>query len=369
MLLTSLLSLALTANAFLIPGDLEDFSAKGLAHPAVSQQQQEAKTLTLDCSTCPYALKAERNGQYGWTDDVSSDLEMEISSDGDTLSLNGVSFYPITVPGPPPPLRLSQHKKEGETSTLEGYEGDLTLSYSLEYDEKKFEDGNTLITVLMTVMGLDGHMVRVDNVEIKAIRDAEGKLILHSVVAVPADPNSPDAKCGNLLCRVLTKVSTSIQKAKDTAKAAGHRIKCFCVKCFQRLTGHASIHHNGPEAHRRPDGTIELPTHFKFPPQMRKPHTHGHHHKGIFHRMARVLWATVKIGFVPMLIGIAFGMTASAVGMLVGQLVVFLWMKYRKMDDQGAYDLLEADEKEVPPPYEDVPTAGNVGDKEVEAKA
>ncbi|KAL9130630.1 MAG: hypothetical protein Q9217_001244 [Psora testacea] len=371
LLLPSCLSvgaLALAASALLIPEGLEDFSVKGFAHPAVSQQQ-DGKSITLDCSSCPYALKTERNGQHEWIKGVASNLEMDITSDSNTLRFNGVTFYPIQASGPPPPtLQVSQKKKEGGMSANEGYQGDLRLSYSLEYDEKKFEDGNSLVTVLMTVLGLDGEMIKVDNVEIKAIKDAEGKLTIYSAVPVPANPDSPDAKCGNILCRVFTKLLTSINRAKASAKNPGHRVKCFCVKCFQRLAGHAHTMRpnlaKGPETHRRPDGTLELPTHFKFHPQGER-----HHHKGFFYRMVHTLWITAKIAFVPILIGVAFGIAASAIGMLVGQVVVFLWMKYRKTDELAVYEPLEADEKEVPPPYEDVPGAGFRNEKEVDTKA
>ena len=181
MLLPSYLSvgaLALTANAFLIPGDLEDFSVKGFAHPAVSQLQA-SKTVTIDCSTCPYALKTERDDSHEWTNDVASDLEMTINSDGNSLLFDGISFYPIQAPGLPPPLQISQKKKEGEKSTMEGFQGGLRLSYSLESEEKKADDGNSLVSLSMTIMALDGQMVKVDDVEIKAIKDAEGKVCLY----------------------------------------------------------------------------------------------------------------------------------------------------------------------------------------------
>ncbi|KAL9631163.1 MAG: hypothetical protein Q9164_006037 [Protoblastenia rupestris] len=389
-------ALALTANAFLVPGDIKDFSVKEFAHSGVSQQQEVAKTVSLDCSTCPYALKSERNGQHEWTNDVASNLEMEITSDGNSLRFNGVSFYPVQAPGLPPLLEVSQKKRDEEMSTKEGHEGNLGLSYSLEYDEKKFENGNSVVTVLMTVMALDGQMVKVDDVEIKAIKESDGKLTLHSAVPVPSNPESPDAKCSNVLCRVMTKVLTTIKKAKDSAKTAGNRVKCFCVKCFQRLAGHAHtarphLHksfesdldnaidahvnkfetsfRNALEAHRHPDGTVKLPSHFKSSPNNRKFHHHGHHHQGVFHRMAHVMWATVKIAFVPVLIGVAFGMAASAVGMLVGQLVVFIWMRYRRTDEQGLYEPLDVDGKDVPPPYEDALAAEAATEKEVEDKA
>lgn len=56
----------------------------------------------------------------------------------------------------------------------------------------------------------------------------------------------------------------------------------------------------------------------------------------------------------PMLAGIAFGVVASAVGMLVGQLVVFLWVKFRPARE-GAYERVEdLEEKDQLPAYEDV---------------
>lgn len=87
--------------------------------------------------------------------------------------------------------------------------------------------------------------------------------------------------------------------------------------------------------------------------------------------MAMVVAMTVKVVFVPILIGVAFGMAASAVGMLVGQAIVFLWMKFRGSKREARYQPLETDEKDGPPAYHDV-AAENVealSEKEVEAKA
>ena len=86
--------------------------------------------------------------------------------------------------------------------------------------------------------------------------------------------------------------------------------------------------------------------------------------------MAMVLRTTFKVVFVPVLIGIAFGMAASAIGMLVGQAVVFLWMKYRGTSREAAYEALDTDEKEAPPAYQDVPQGAEaLTEKEVDAKA
>ena len=85
--------------------------------------------------------------------------------------------------------------------------------------------------------------------------------------------------------------------------------------------------------------------------------------------MARMLKTTVKVVFIPILIGVAFGMAASAVGMLVGQMVVYLWMKFRGTKREAAYERLDTDEKDAPPAYQDVQGVEVMTEKEVEAKA
>lgn len=77
---------------------------------------------------------------------------------------------------------------------------------------------------------------------------------------------------------------------------------------------------------------------------------------------------TFKVVFVPILIGVAFGMAASAVGVLLGQAVVFLWTKYRRTP-QVAYEPLDTDEKDSPPAYQDSPASEAFSEKEIEAKA
>ena len=88
--------------------------------------------------------------------------------------------------------------------------------------------------------------------------------------------------------------------------------------------------------------------------------------------MAMVVATTIKVVFVPILIGVAFGMAASALGMLVGQAIVFLWMKFRGSKREARYQRLEIEEKDEPPAYHDVAAAEGVEvvcEKEVEAKA
>ena len=174
-------SLALGAQSFLDPGNVDAFSKDGVTQPPSSLLQNAEQTINVDCSSCPYASSGKDGIE--WTQDVQSDLEMKFSTDGPSLLLNDVVFYPLNLDLPPPQLHLRQKKKEGEDSTVEGYDGDLRLSYSLEYDEQEADDGNSVVTVTMTVMSLDAQFVRVDDIKIKTIKDTNGNVSHHPNVS------------------------------------------------------------------------------------------------------------------------------------------------------------------------------------------
>ncbi|MCJ1430573.1 hypothetical protein MMC29_008491 [Sticta canariensis] len=376
MLLPTLLSagaLTLTANAFLVPlaisekvnrletlgGDVTDkvaqsLKAFGVTHP-------EFQTVRLDCSTCPFALISDREGRHEWATDVDNELELKFSSENGRVSLNGKPFYPISNPPLPPILSAKQIQKESDASAKkwEGYHGDLTLSYSLEIENKKHfnADKTNLVSIVFTIMGLDGEMVNVDDIEILVI-ETENERIIHSITTVPASPNRPDAKCTTIFCRVLTRLRTTMQAAKSASHAATKKIKICCLKCMQFF---------GKAGSQNSHGDLPLPTHVHVKPGQTDPqvdhtdhvrtghHVHGQHHRGWLHGLVVGIKRVFSFILFPILVGIAFGVTASAVGMLMGQLVVLLWMRYRRSStSEVAYERLGSDEKEGLPAYEEI---------------
>lgn len=189
MLVPTLLSagFALTANAFLLPPEaartLE--AAKNNVGPHVIDPL--SRTVTLDCSECPYALASQRNGRHEWTNDVKSDLQLKFTAEDGKLKLNDVPFYPVTPPFTPAPLSAKQIKKvEDENLSADGYDRDLTLSYSLEFDNEKKHfpapgEDATLTEITLSILGLDNEVVHVDDIKIKALSIPDTANVQHEV--------------------------------------------------------------------------------------------------------------------------------------------------------------------------------------------
>lgn len=131
--------------------------------------------------------------------------------------------------------------------------------------------------------------------------------------------------------------------------------------------------HHHPHRHH----ALPLPTHIRVKPGQANPHVYhidqvhaGHHahgkdaaqtkhvhvhHRSWLHGLAVGIKRVFSFILFPILVGIAFGVTASAVGMLIGQLVVLLWMRYRRSStSEATYERLGSDEKEGLPAYEEV---------------
>lgn len=128
------------------------------------------------------------------------------------------------------------------------------------------------------------------------------------------------AKLGAAMANARAKAASAAAATASTAE----KVKCFCMRCFHRMAGH-------PAASKPDNNTIQLPTHNRMPPtQFGTPHgPHGHHH-GFVHSVLAFARRMFTFVLLPVMVGVAVGITASAMGMLVGQAVVFLWMKYSK---------------------------------------
>lgn len=187
-------ALALTANAFLLPPGIADDVQAGQEkqaeklHNAVDKVKAKAgeivtqivdhnsHNIKLDCASCPFALKTERDGHHEWTDGIESDLSLHFAVKDNHLTLNGDPFYPVTVQEMPGALharqvpKASSDRKAYETGA---YEQDLKLSYTLEFDTKADPEHDTLVEVTMSIIGIDGQMVKIDDVGIMVNKHKE----------------------------------------------------------------------------------------------------------------------------------------------------------------------------------------------------
>lgn len=81
------------------------------------------------------------------------------------------------------------------------------------------------------------------------------------------------------------------------------------------------------------------------------PEPHHHHHAGSHHHrhgsMARkVAWILAQI-VLPILVGVAAGMAASALGMLLGRVIVFFWIRYRRGGRKGSSAVIRHAEEAI----------------------
>ena len=164
------------------------------------------------------------------------------------------------------------------------------------------------------------------------------------------------------MCRVVTRLGSAIKKAKAKAASAAaataasaNKVKCFCMRCFHRLAGHPGAVRGDGQSTRLPTHIVTRPGHFGAGHSEPGVH-HGHgHHKGFLHSVLGFARRLLTFIILPVLVGVAVGITASAIGMLVGQAVVFLWLRYRRTGDrqQGVYESVESEDKEDGlPPYD-----------------
>ncbi|KAL8901717.1 MAG: hypothetical protein Q9192_000404 [Flavoplaca navasiana] len=366
---------ALTANAFLLPPEAARTFEAATKNIAPNTINPLSRSVALDCSDCPFALKSQRNGRHEWTNSVKSNLQLHFTSENKKLMLNGVPFYPVIPPFTPAPLTAKQIQKDvGEE--IEGYTGDLRLSYSLEVDSEKKHfpvRGQEAILSEMTlsIMGLDNEVIRVDDIKIKALSlpnsaNAEHELIIVSVDTQPTDNN--DTECGTIICRVMHKVKGAMRKAHAHAKTAAHKVKCFCVKCIHNL-GFAPQHSSyRPAIPGQAGNPSRLPTHHVMRPGQFKAHHNSQypHARPWVHTLARAVKHAFSIVLLPIIVGVIFGVTASAIGMLVGQLIVAVWLRLRRNNSRNvSYEPVETEEKDSLPKYEDMDDSRKVTDEKV----
>jgi len=313
--LVAITTLALTSSAIVLP----EVSSAIEAVPFPQDLPLEVydfrnQLFELECGDCPFP-ELDADGESHWSDGVSTILTLNFTTNNGDLYVNNQQIFPP----PTPPTAWSINAVERRQS--DGKETEpIALGFALEVSPFAAPPGFSEWLVRFTVLDLAGHPVPVDTIAVSLVKTDEQELV---IVRTEVEPSATDPlswrQCGgkpSCLKQLL------IARVQALMAAAKERMMPFIKGCM------GSKHGGRPAVAQ--DGE-PLPSDGEFPPH-RHHHWNGGHrgHRVHRHGWQRTFSRVVRFIFIPAVLGVMAGLAASAIGMLVGQVVVFLWLRYRR---------------------------------------
>lgn len=391
-----------TSAAFLLPPNLEEIRegineeikdarfrgppkyVKDLMH---SLLQEKTTTVDLECPGCPYAAarSEERNsdssfGAIVWEQDVDNLIHLEFDTHNNGLNVNGLPLLPLERAGrfPPTVLKAYQMKKDADSSE---HSADVDLSFVvgiLPPMPSPHHDGVSMIPVEITILKINDIPVKVNTIVLKVIRTPDDSYVIVHTEQTPFK-NTPGAKtCEGArpwaICRIKAIIADKMKEAIEAAKEKASKVHGW-VKDKTPGCGKGRAFGKHPRPHSDyPSGEHPHP----HPHHWGKHHGH-HHHR--FHRLSHMIRQTLRFFVVPALLGIIGGLAASAIGMLVGQAIIYLWFRTYRNGQRGPLRIYEqeivlideeqngllAENDEALPKYEDAPKYEETMSRDVEA--
>lgn len=255
---------------------------------------------------------------------------LNISAKDNALFVNDDQVFPP----PPAPLNVNavqRRESDGQETAPIG------LGFALEVlPLMPPQDDMELLSVRFTVLDLAGHPVPVDTLAVAVIKTAAGELFIArtEIEATAADRLSWSQCRGEPRClrRLLfARIRDLMAAAKARMMSVGARLPFRGKGCHGKP--HLSHRPHGEHAADF-DGNMPHPRPHHFGG---RPHRHPHHRHGWQRTFSRV----VRFIVVPAVLGVLAGLAASAIGMLVGQVIVFLWLRYRRCTNSRSAAALE----------------------------
>jgi hypothetical protein len=307
-----LAGLASISQAILLPPTVSSTDKDIVnALPYEIEAQVSEKNLDLDCSGCPVATW-EPSGIV-WVQGIESKLQLQFSiqhNDVDALYLNGLQIYPTQAAIALEPLGAVQLVRDKDVHTI----GFLRLGYELRITPvvKSEQDQLELIDIHLQIVEIaDKFVDGLESVQLKLLKTSTGQLMIGDLETAPTtNPGGKD--CNTLVCqlkKIITDKLSLFKSTKGCGSKAGH----------QKARPGSS-----PNSHY---------------------HQQHHHHK--HHGLGRILHALKRIALhvlVPIFVGIVAGFTASLLGLIVGQAIVFLWRKLYRRGQKGSYSKVQQKE-------------------------
>lgn len=329
-------------------------------HPLLLADAHNAM-VNLPCQECPFR-EVDHEGVATWARGKSPSLMLEFTVEDSLLLANGRQIFPPVNPGP---LRASQQLEDGQVSEP------MIVGYALEMMPMETTDksvGMDLYDVRLTILDLERHPIAVDTVAIKLVQDSAGELYIAKTEIEKTKPSSNELsweKCDG--------------KATCLRELAIGRVRGLLAAAKDRVAAAAAGKPGRKGCHGKHRPTEEMAAWSKFEKGHHNGGHHHHHHPHSHGALARTSRRIVHFIIIPALVGILAGVAASAIGMLIGQAVIFVWRRYRcsspqetrtswehgeSCEKQGLIeDNLEISEEEALPQYTESASTRNSIDK------
>lgn len=352
-------SLFFSTSAFLITPEIAEAAGvateswKGLIF-------DRPRTLDVACHKCPFVVEekdvAGLKSVARFLVAGENTIHLEFVAEDGELKVNNASIYSQAGISKERLPKVFAHQNRIDNGEA-GIDVPVDYAFSVETAVKpgprfrrgKFgrinmEDNGELLLIDFTVMSLAGQPVQAQTAHLELVRDQDGSLTILRIEGAEFDNSQNDA-CSNAsnptVCRiramVFDRLHTLMEEAQGRASAMkewmktsapapgnkGHKKPCPGRK------GHGGPPGVGPDGrpHRGPHG----------------PH-HGHH-RG--HRISHVINHVLRNFVMPALLGIAGGLAASALGMMVGQFIVYLWVRFGRGGRRGQVENVRVHEVEI----------------------
>jgi hypothetical protein len=310
-----LAGLVAASQAFLLPPSISPTDSDVIkALPIDVAAQAKPITLDLECKDCPVLASSDTPG-LTWIDGLENKLHFDFSiehGDIDILTLNGAQIYPPQIISPKviTALQLTSDGREPKYVPL-GYE--LVIKPVTKTGHQL-----DLIAIRLQIVEIGDRFVDgLESIEVQLLKSPTGMVLDVKVDTAPTT-NSGGKDCTSLVCKLKSIMAEKLAGLKGLKPGMGCHKSSSAQPDYPASSGKGS--HKG---------------HHGLRPQ------HKHHGlRRFFHALKSIALHVL----IPVFIGIAVGLAASMIGMVVGHTAVFVWRAFHGRRQRGAYCTVQRNE-------------------------